>query len=156
MEVKFSLSRSPSLAALLSAAGAVAVYGIAWIITAPAPLRIVAAAAVMFFFALAIRRHALLGGKNAARSIAFLASGDVEIAAEGGVWRGQISSAATAPLLTVFVAVCGGGKTFRVLAAFDSLPADSHRQLRSQLQSARRLPPSPFFSNLAKKIFRRE
>ncbi|MGI9296482.1 MAG: hypothetical protein ACR2QC_01120 [Gammaproteobacteria bacterium] len=145
MESKFRFSASPFLFVLFAAAGASAVAGVLSIIAIPPPPRILAAAAIATAFVFAVRRHALLRGRGAARAAAFLPGGEVEITAADGVHRGRLRSVSVAPWLAVFVAECGG-RRFNVLAAFDCMPKDSHRQLRVRLRTATVPPPAGIFS----------
>ena len=120
------------------------------IITVPLPPRIAAASAVAVLFAFAVRRHALLRGRGAVRAAAFFSGGEVEITAADGVYRGVLQNFFAAPLLAVFVAKCGE-RRFNVMAAFDCMPKDSHRQLRVRLRTA---PAPPRDSSRLRAILR--
>ncbi len=91
-------------------------------------------------FAHAIYRHAILRGKYAVRAISFLPKNQVEVAAPDGIYQGHLQSAKISPLLSVFVVKCEQ-KQFNVLAAFDCMPKDRHRQLRIRLKMYAAPPP---------------
>ncbi|MBE8157984.1 MAG: hypothetical protein HAW59_01100 [Betaproteobacteria bacterium] len=156
MESKFQFSVSRRIALLLAGGGATATAGIMLIITIPAPFRIAAAAVIFVLFAAAVRRHAFLRGARAVRGVEFLPNGEIEIAANNGVWRGHVESARPSPLLTVFTARCGKVK-FSAMACDDGMPPDLHRQLRARLADAKKPPPAKGrgFSFRAFRIFQK-
>jgi hypothetical protein len=81
------------------------------------------------------RRHALLEGKNVVRSFHFLPNGNIELFINNSTQCGQLTSRFVSPILTIFV-VRSGQQRFSILAATDSMDADSHRQLRIRLRNA--------------------
>ena len=110
----------------------------------------------MVLFVVAARHHAFLRGNRAVRAIAFLSAGNVEITANNGIFVGQLKSVFALPILAVFVVDGGNRQIFNVMVAFDSLPADSHRQLRVQLLCAPKSPSPPTYWQRSKDYFCRK
>ena len=133
------------LSALFATAATPAIVGILSIITIPLSLRIIAMIIIIVLFAHAIYRHAWLRGKRAIHTIDFLGkravsatnflpTDDIEITIGDNrdIVRGQLQSAYVSSILTVFTIIVHK-RQYHILSAFDSLPKDSHRQLRIRL-----------------------